>query len=175
MKLLILGTSILATDALGPIVEKDVEFVVPLADGSSQHWQKALGDMQIITFDDAQTPADFVPHAFDLIDGALVKKPPAPISADELQAVTAHFDEAVQRFMDGKARSMGYTNIYTAIGYADEPADPEFQREGRSLRAWRSLCWRKCIQVQGAVLAGARGIPTEEELIAELPEFSLLD
>lgn len=40
-----------------------------------------------------------------------------------------------------------------------------------SFRAWRSAVWAKGYEILAQVQAGERGIPTEVELIAELPEL----
>ena len=95
--------------------------------------------------------------------------PPAPtaekIRADRVAAVYAH--------MDAAAHALGYDDIRAAVTYADEPAVPKFQAEGRAFRAWRSLVWAHCYQVLDDVQAGLRPIPTAEDLIAELPELSI--
>ncbi|WP_133091864.1 hypothetical protein [Thauera propionica] len=95
--------------------------------------------------------------------------PPAPtaeqIRADRVAAVYAHLNTAAQ--------ALGYDDIRAAVTYADEPAVPKFQAEGRAFRAWRSLVWAHCYQVLDDVQAGLRPIPTAEDLIAELPELSI--
>lgn len=95
--------------------------------------------------------------------------PPAPtaeqIRADRVAAVYAHLNAA--------AHALGYDDIRAAVTYADEPAVPKFQSEGRAFRAWRSLVWAHCYQVLDDVQAGLRPIPTAEDLIAELPELSI--
>ena len=40
-----------------------------------------------------------------------------------------------------------------------------------SFRAWRSAVWAKGYEILAQVQAGERGIPTEVELLAELPEL----
>ena len=47
-----------------------------------------------------------------------------------------------------KARELGYTNIFTAVTYADEAAVPQFQREGQALREWRSRHRRAAPEVR---------------------------
>lgn len=83
--------------------------------------------------------------------------------------ILAEFTNAVQDHIDAKARELGYDSIYTAASYADEPAVPQFQKEGRALRAWRSLVWAKCHEVLNEAMAGTREIPTQAELLPELP------
>lgn len=80
---------------------------------------------------------------------------------------------AVQAHLDAAARAAGYDSIFTAVTYADEPAVARFQTEGLAMRQWRSLVWGHCIEVMAAVEAGQRVVPTDAELIAELPVLEL--
>ena len=48
---------------------------------------------------------------------------------------------AVQILLDTTARDKGYDHILAAISYAEEPAVPAYQEDGRKFRAWRSLAW----------------------------------
>jgi hypothetical protein len=95
--------------------------------------------------------------------------PPAPtpeqIRAERVAAVYAHLNTAAQ--------ALGYDDIRAAVTYADEPAVPKFQAEGRAFRAWRSLVWAHCYQVLDDVQAGRRAIPTAADLIAELPALHI--
>lgn len=78
---------------------------------------------------------------------------------------------AVQAHLDATARGLGYDSIHAAATYADEPAVPRFQAEGRALRAWRSQVWDAC----HAILAGVvNGVITDEpaELVRQLPPFA---
>ncbi|QDJ35821.1 hypothetical protein CBR67_03675 [Bordetella hinzii] len=79
----------------------------------------------------------------------------------------------VQKYMDDAARALRYDSIANAITYADEPSVPKFQAEGRAFRAWRSLVWDTCYRILDQVKAGEREIPTDDELLAELPDLSL--
>ena len=90
---------------------------------------------------------------------------PEEIRADRVAAVYDH--------MDAAAQALGYDDIRAAVTYADEPIIPKFQAEGRACRAWRSLVWAHCYQVLDDVQAGRRPIPTEAELIAELPALHI--
>lgn len=91
---------------------------------------------------------------------------PPPLTDEQ---VAGNLSDAVQRFLDAAARAQGYDDIRSAVTYADEPAVPKFQAEGQALRAWRSLVWARCYEVLDAVKAGSRAVPTEAELIGELP------
>lgn len=91
---------------------------------------------------------------------------PEPLTPEQVQANKVW---AVQFYMDSAARELGYDSISNAITYAEEPAVPKFQEEGKAFRAWRSLVWEKCYQILDEVQEGKRDIPTDEELISELP------
>ena len=95
--------------------------------------------------------------------------PVVPSVESTLAALTAD----VQAHLDATAQAFGYDSIYTAVSYADEPAVPKFQAEGRALRAWRSLVWAAAGAIRDAVEAGARQALSAADLIAELPAFSL--
>lgn len=105
-------------------------------------------------------------------DGAPVAiDPPAPTSAQVKEKKVA----TVQAHLDATARSLNYDSISNAITYADEPAVPKFQEEGRALRAWRSAVWARCYEILGEVEAGEIGMPSDDALIAALPEFQTSD
>ena len=102
----------------------------------------------------------------------VAQDPPPPmaptaeqIRADRVAAVYAHLNTAAQ--------ALGYDDIRAAVTYADEPAVPKFQAEGRAFRAWRSLVWAHCYQVLDDVQAGRRPIPSAQDLIAELPALHI--
>ena len=105
--------------------------------------------------------ADFAPIiAPDL--PAFATPNPEDIQKSRMDAVQVHLDEAAQ--------ALGYDDIKSAATYADEDAVLKFQREGQSLRAWRSFVWEHCNTLLASVQAGEREIPGESELIAGLPQ-----
>ena len=91
-------------------------------------------------------------------------EPPPPTAEQIKQRLQAR----VQLWLDEQARALGYDDIKSAVSYAEEPAVPQFQQEGRALRRLRSLAWARCYEILNEVQAGQRPIPTEEELIAEM-------
>lgn len=100
---------------------------------------------------------------FELEPEPTAPEPPEiPLQTRLEIAVRIHLDEA--------ARALGYDGMFSAVTYAEEPAVPRFQSEGRALRAWRSLVWAKCYEILAEVEAGTRQPPSEAELIAALPE-----
>jgi len=92
---------------------------------------------------------------------------PAP-SAAEMDAAKC---AVVQVHLDRVAQSYRYDNILSACSYAEEPAVERFQSEGRALRAWRSLVWQKAFDILEGVKNGGREMPSDEELLLELPKF----
>lgn len=94
--------------------------------------------------------------------------PPARTTESEQERLVAH----VQRYLDTMAQSFGYDSIATAVTYAEEPAVEKFQTEGRSFRAWRSQVWARCYELLDDVLNGRRSIPSEQELIALVPQYT---
>lgn len=96
--------------------------------------------------------------------------PPAPTEtpAQAQDRLTA----AVQRHLDATARGHRYDGILSACSYDGDP-DPVFAAEAAAFKAWRSAVWRYGVGVLAAVEAGTRTVPTEAELMAELPAFAM--
>lgn len=80
-------------------------------------------------------------------------------------------DKKIEELIDSTAKSMRYKHIESAVGYADEPAVPQYQREGKALRAWRSLVYKKAQDIVADVLAGNRPLPSVDQVLSELPKF----
>lgn len=97
-------------------------------------------------------------------------KPPEPVppTFDERLVSLQSF---VQEYMDAMARSLGYDDIRTAVTYAEEPAVPKFQNEGRALRAWRSNVWLACHELLAQVKSGEVEEPAKESLPGLLPRL----
>jgi hypothetical protein len=97
-------------------------------------------------------------------------------SEAEFAALVKQYDGVVQGHIDVVAQGFGYGDpnrplvspILHAITYADEPAVPKFQAEGRLLRAWRSLYWAATWPILQAVRAGERPVPEPGALLEEL-------
>lgn len=79
------------------------------------------------------------------------------------------FEQAIQAHLDAAARGRGYDSIATAVSYAEEPAVPKFQDDGKAFRAWRSLVWQYAYQELARVKAGEREIPALDSFMDELP------
>jgi phosphoglycolate phosphatase-like HAD superfamily hydrolase len=128
--------------------------------------------------DYAQAVSRPVGATLNVIDGRLVIVNPPEMTAKQLadieaQAKKAAIDLAIQQHLDKSARAMGYDDIKSAVTYADEPAVPLFQQQGRAFRAWRSLVWAAAAEIEAAVKSGSRPFPEVEEVLAELPALSI--
>ena len=99
--------------------------------------------------------------------GVTVVHEEAPITEEQIQA---HLTQVVQNYMDTTVQTRGYDNIHTACTYASS-TDETFKAEGTACVVWRDTVWRKCYDILAEVKAGTREIPTEEELISELPKL----
>lgn len=104
------------------------------------------------------------------------RTPPAPVPEPEVvitdeQRIAALRGEA-NAYVDKVAQKLGFDNISEAVGYADEPAVPLYQAQGRALRAWRSLFWFKFDAMASAMKEDPASIPAGLISIAHLlPEF----
>lgn len=78
-----------------------------------------------------------------------------------------HFEQLVQNHLDKEAQKFGYDSVLSACSYAGY-ANP-FQAEGQSFVEWRGNVWAYCYQLLADVEAGTRNVPTDTELLAELP------
>ncbi len=97
--------------------------------------------------------------------------------------ISASLATAVQRHLNTKAKERRYGTeqtepIVAACSYAAY-ANP-YQAEGQAYLSWRGACWSKVYVIETSALAGqkykatwANVVPTEAELIAELPALVL--
>lgn len=92
-----------------------------------------------------------------------------------LEAKIAEYDTSITTFIDEKAKSLGYTNIYTAISFRGDP-NLKFNNEAEALFVWRSAVWthvNTLLQAELAELAvnPQHALPTPSEVLSGLPEF----
>ncbi|MDP4300336.1 hypothetical protein [Leptothrix discophora] len=120
-----------------------------------------LGDHEIARWDGTSWQVETLPMA-----------DPVEPHASTLAEILAQAEAAIDRWINDQARTLGYDSIVTAVSYADEPAVPRYQAEGRALRAWRSRVYAAAYEIRATVVAGSREMPASiEALIAELPAF----
>jgi hypothetical protein len=86
-----------------------------------------------------------------------------------------YFIAGVRLHLDNSAQAFGYDSMQSAVTYAEEPAVPKFQLEGKSFRAWRSVVWDFTHSQLARLMKDTR---EEDEVlvdfIKELPPFVVL-
>jgi len=88
---------------------------------------------------------------------------PAPTDAE----IRTQLEAAVDAHINATAQTKGYDNRITCAlraGYTNP-----WQIEGIAFGEWMDNCYTYCYQVLADVQAATRAIPSEAELIAELP------
>lgn len=103
-------------------------------------------------------------HIIDNEPVTLIPEPVPPTDAEIIAMLTG----AVQSHLDIISRQRNYDGILSLCTYSTS-TDPVFAAEGQAGVEWRDAVWRTSYQIMAAVKAGTRGVPTREELIAELP------
>lgn len=97
-----------------------------------------------------------------------------PLSQEEimqkLQDMKVAFVDLVDQFLDQTVQAKDYKNILHACSYS-ESLVPQYKAESLAVIHWRDLVWGKTYEIQNAVLAGQRSIPSESEFLAELPQL----
>lgn len=98
--------------------------------------------------------------------------PETPSEEERLVDEQKRLTDLVQRFLDAKAQELNYDSCLSVCSYVDTGVQ-KFDDEGAAFRAWRSAVWEKGYAIVADVKAGKRGVPTEEELFAELPTLNV--
>lgn len=94
----------------------------------------------------------------------LLQDPPPPTPEQIIAAYTA----AVQAHLDAFAQTRNYDGVLSAATYATS-AVPKFQAEGQYAVEARDATWAMCYAILADVQGGQRAMPSQAELIAELP------
>ena len=95
---------------------------------------------------------------------------PAPTPEEIAEKIQKQLTDAVQNVLDSKAQELLYDSCLSVCSYVDTGV-AKFDAEGRAFRTWRSAVWAKGYDILAQVQSGQRAIPTEEQLIAELPKL----
>ena len=102
----------------------------------------------------------------ELPEGALEEAPPSPPPSPE--QIIAALTNVVQAYLDATARTRNYDDILSLCSYATS-TNPKFGPEGRAGVVFRDDTWASCYAIMAAVQAETRAVPSETELLAELP------
>lgn len=107
---------------------------------------------------------------YDLITGEIKELPDAPVIPETPEQAAIRLEFALDAHIDSVAKSYKYESIRTMVTYASS-THPTFGSEGRAAVKFRDACYDKAIKIQADVQDGLRPIPSEAELIAEMPTF----
>ncbi len=90
---------------------------------------------------------------------------------EEIEAqIQARLTNAIQRHLDSEAKKLNYDSCLSVCSYINTGI-AKFDSEGEAFRVWRSAVWAKGYKILDLVKSGEMAIPSEEELIAMLPEL----
>ena len=90
---------------------------------------------------------------------------PTPPTTEQ---IIAAYTAAVQAHLDAFAQTRNYDGILSAATYASSTV-PKFQAEGQYAVEARDAIWAMCYAILADVQGGQRAMPSQAELIAELP------
>ena len=66
-------------------------------------------------------------------------------------------------------QTKNYDNVHTCVGtYLNSPVE-RFRNEAKAVNDWVSYSWEKCYALIDEIQAGTRSVPSESELLKELP------
>jgi hypothetical protein len=123
-----------------------------------------IADGQRVVWDGSSWSVEDIPTSLD----------PSHVPEPTEMEILANLTWAVQNHLDKKALERRYDGILSLCTYATS-TDLKFAAEGQAGVIWRDGVWSKCYSIMADVQAGKRTIPTEEELLAELPTFTWPD
>jgi hypothetical protein len=87
------------------------------------------------------------------------------------EVLVQRLESAIDAYLDSVANQYRYESIRTMVTYATSD-HPVFGVEGRAAVSWRDACYQTGIDIMNAVMNGDREVPSEQELIAEMPLIS---
>jgi hypothetical protein len=102
--------------------------------------------------------------------GQVNVKSAAVIQEEFLASTKSRLISAIQSMLDETAKERGYDSILSLCTYATSPT-AKFSDEGQAGVSWRDEVWAKGYAILADVESGSRAIPTESELLSELPSF----
>ncbi len=94
-----------------------------------------------------------------------------PIYIPTEAEIQDQLEKGIEAWMNTVVAEKHYDSIDTCIArYTDSP-NPKYAAEAKAVKDWNTEVWDKCWGILAEVKAGTRGIPTLEEVIAELPKL----
>jgi len=102
--------------------------------------------------------------------GQVNVKSATTIQEEFLASTKSRLTSAIQSMLDETAKERSYDSILSLCTYATSTA-AKFAAEGQAGVSWRDEVWAKGYAILADVESGSRAIPTESELLSELPSF----
>ena len=89
--------------------------------------------------------------------------------------LTVHYENFVQEYLNNTAAAYGYGSARTepitmACSYAGD--SNTYQAESQAFTRWRGAVWDACYAMLNDVITGARDVPTVEQVLLEMPDYS---
>lgn len=121
------------------------------------------------------------PHHWNYMNGNFELTPSGvqyaeTLAIKDMQEKAQALTDAVQSHLDERAKQYRYDNMKSARAMAGVPLDGTensfeiaMAEQAINLAKWDRAVWSKSTEIEAEVLSGIRGLPTVEELIAELP------
>jgi len=142
------------------VIENGIVTDVVIWDGDTKSWRPPAGAQAI------QTDAAGIGWTWD---GQTLIPPPEPEPVPPTpEQIQQRMTGLMQAHLDDTAKTRGYDGILSLCSYTGS-ANPQFAAEAKAGMAFRDAVWAYGYQVLAKVQAGARAIPTDEDLLAELP------
>lgn len=91
--------------------------------------------------------------------------------AHEFELSATRLTDYVQRHLDVTVKAKGYDSVLSAATYATS-ANSKFKADGVAAIKWRDAVWTACYAMLNDAKAGVKTIPTEDELLASLPDLN---
>lgn len=110
-------------------------------------------------------------RAYYKAGGVILPEDPPVVVPPSIDELRAQLTIAVQAHLDSIAKERGYDDILSCATYATS-TNPQFAGEGQACVSWRDAVWGACYAIMADVLAGNRPVPSEGELLAELPAMA---
>jgi len=115
------------------------------------------GNKYVYLYNKSDVEQSYIDEAMQIQDKLYIKE-----SYDEIS-------KAIQKYLDKKAQEFRYDNIMSARSYTGY--ENPFKVEAEKLAIWASNCWLKAGEIEAAVKAEKRAMPSVDEVLSELPAF----
>jgi len=103
--------------------------------------------------------------------GAINVKSAEVLKEEFLANTRTRLTSLIQSTLDEKAKERNYDSMLSLCTYATSLND-KFSSEGQAGVKWRDEVWAKGYVILADVESGQRTIPSDDELISELPLFT---